>query len=309
MLIVIFLILLYIIGIFLSGFYAFMVACRRKKEHCWINWGDIKNSPYEAYYDMIIAADEWLKMHETSDLYIRSCDGLLLHGLWIPAKEARGTLLMVHGYRSTQLIDFGLVLDYYHTCGYNLLLPDQRSHGKSEGRYITFGVKESSDIKEWISYHNLKLSECPVILCGLSMGASTVMYLADQELPSNVKGIIADCGFTSPKDIIGSVYKGITHLPPGPSLWAVDLFARMIADFGLSQKDTRCSLLNNRIPILMVHGMRDDYVPCEMTRQAFSVCAGSKELLLVEGAGHGLSYLVNKTLYNKTVDDFLKKVI
>jgi len=298
-----------VLCVLISGLYAFSVACIRGKDPNWLDKETLGNTPYAEYYDTIIASDQWLREHHAEDLYIKSSDGLILHGLWVPAEFANGTMILVHGYRSSQLIDFGFVLDYYHNEGYNLLLPDQRCHGKSEGRYITFGIKESDDILQWIEYHNFAFGEYAVVLCGLSMGASTIMYLADEQMPHNVKGMIADCGFTSPKEIIGTVYKTVTHLPPGPSLWVTDILARIFAGFHLSQKDTRVTLAKNRLPILFVHGLDDDYVPCEMTKEAYCVCSGNKEILLVEGAGHAVSFLVDRVRYRAAVEKLLNKII
>jgi fermentation-respiration switch protein FrsA (DUF1100 family) len=146
-----------------------------------------------------------------------------------------------------------------------------------------------------------------MIISGLSMGASTVLYLADRDLPQNVKCIIADCGFTSPKAILDCVFRSVVHLPSGPSLWAADLFARMFARFSLTERDTRKVLKNAKIPVLMIHGLEDDFVPCEMTRQGYASCTGKKENLLVEGAGHGTSFLVDRENYTRTVIAFLEK--
>ena len=146
-----------------------------------------------------------------------------------------------------------------------------------------------------------------MILSGLSMGASTMLYLADEKLPNNVKGIIADCGFTSPKAIISSVFRAVTHLPVFPSLWAADLFARVFAGFRLSEKDTQRSLKDSKLPVLMVHGVADGFVPCEMTQKGYDACTGKKQLLLVEGADHGVSFLVDKERYTQMVTDFLKE--
>ena len=214
---------------------------------------------------------------------------------------------MAHGYRSTMLVDFGLAYAFYHALGMNILVPHQRAHGESEGRYITFGVKESEDFLRWIHFHNETFGKHQMILSGMSMGASTVLFLADKELPSNVKCIIADCGFTSPWTILDKVYRSVTHLPSGPSLWAADLFARVFAGFSLTDKDTRKTLKKARLPVLMVHGLSDDFVPCDMTKQGFEACTGEKELLLVEGAGHGVSFLVDKETYTKRIIAFLEK--
>ena len=291
----------------ISGAYVFVVACLRSKEMHWLVREEIEKTPYGKYYESIVCADKWLQDHMAQDVYISSYDGLRLHAFWIPVENAKGTVLFAHGYHSTYLVDFGPAMELYHKQGMNLLIPDQRCHGKSEGRFITFGVKESRDMISWLEYHNLQLGSWQVILSGISMGASTMIYLADEYLPRNVKGIIADCGFTSPKEILASVFTRITHLPAAPTLWFTGLFTKMLAGFGLSEKNSRITLSKNRLPILMVHGTKDDFVPCKMTVQGYKVCTGPKQLLLVEGAGHGTSFLVDSERYIDTINKFLYK--
>lgn len=295
--------------VLLSGGYVFWVGCVRRTDLMWLVEEEIRKTSYGKYYENIVEANQWLIDHNAQDVYIKSSDGLKLHGLWIPAENPKGTILFAHGYRSTMLVDFGLAFDFYHRYGMNLLIPEQRSHGKSEGKYITFGVKESDDMLQWIQFHNRENNSVPVILSGLSMGASTMMYLADQELPDNVRGIIADCGFTSPKDILTSVFKRVIRLPAAPTIWATDLFARLFAGFSLSQKDTRTTLSINKLPILMVHGTDDDFVPCDMTKEGYSVCAGPKKLLLAEGADHGTSFLVARERYTNMILEFLRETL
>ena len=161
----------------------------------------------------------------------------------------------------------------------------------------------------WIEFHNRELGDYQMILSGLSMGASTMLYLVDQDLPENVKGLIADCGFTSPKQILASVFKRVIHLPAGPTVLAADLFARLFAGFSLYEKDTRKTLANSKIPVFMIHGTGDDFVPCDMTRQGYSACTGEKQILLVEGAEHGLSFLVDTQTYTAMLEQFLRKNI
>lgn len=293
--------------IFLSGGYVFLVGCVRRKELPWFNEEKLKNTTYGRFYGNIIEADQWLRENHAQDVTMQSHDGLTLHAWWIPADNPKGTVLLAHGYRSTPLVDFGLAFPFYHRIGMNILVPAQRSHGKSEGRYITFGVKESRDFLDWVKYHNKKFGNYPVILSGMSMGASTVMFMADLDLPENVRGIIADCGFSSPKEILSSVYTKVTHLPAGPSLWAAEWFARVFGKFSLTEKNTRKTLAKNKLPILMVHGAQDDFVPCQMTRDGFSACAGKKELLIVEGAEHGVSFLVDPDGYGNALIRFFKE--
>ena len=293
--------------IVVSGGYTFSAACVRRKEMPWLDEEKLSKTHYGKYSKYIRIADTYLREHNAADVSIQSKDGLRLAGTWLAADNPKGTIILAHGYRSCKLIEFSMVLEFYHNYGLNILLPDQRSHGKSEGKIITFGVKESEDITRWIAWHNENHGQLPVILSGLSMGASTVLFLADADLPKNVKGIIADCGFTSPWEIISCVFKNITHLPPVPSLWVAEGFARIFGGFSLRQKDTRKILTHSRLPILMVHGVDDGFVPCEMTRQGYDACVGDKQVLLVKGADHGLSFLVDGDRYKKTVLAFLDK--
>lgn len=293
--------------ILLSGLYVFVKACVRRKELPWMVEEELRKTSFGKYYNCIIASDAWLKEHRAQDVYVQSKDGLRLHGYWIPAENPIGTVLLVHGYRSTMLVDFGLAFAFYHALGMNILVPEHRCHGKSEGKYITFGIKESEDIIQWIAYHNDHFGMQQILLSGMSMGASTVLYLADQSLPANVKCIIADCGFTSPREILGEVFRSVTHVPAAASLWATDLFARIFAGFSLEEKDTRKTLAKAKLPVLMIHGSGDDFVPCRMTLEGFDACTADKELLIVQGAGHGVSFLVDKQSYTTKVIAFLEK--
>ena len=141
------------------------------------------------------------------------------------------------------------------------------------------------------------------------MGASTMLYLADKKLPDNVRGIIADCGFTSPEEIISSVYRSVLHLPAGPSVWIAGLLAKVFAGFSLSECDTRKSLKNSNIPVLLIHGEEDSFVPCRMSKEGYEACPGEKKLLLVPKAEHGLSFLTDGLRYTAAVIDFLKENI
>lgn len=306
---ILFILIAVTILLLVSGGYVFVIGCCAKKNVDWLDETWIKNTPQGIYSEYIRASHRWLKEKQARDVYITSHDGLRLHGFWIPAENPRGTVLMAHGYRSTMLLDFHLGFELFHRLGMNILVPEQRTHGESQGRFITFGVKESRDMTKWLEYYDRELGRWPVVLYGISMGASTMLYLADRRLPGKVCGIIADCGFTSPADILASVYKNVIHLPAGPSVWAAQLYARVFAGFSLWQKDTRRSLKRSRYPVLLIHGEADGFVPCEMTRQAYAACAEPKALLIVPEADHGFSFLVDGRRYTAAVIDFLKQTI
>lgn len=299
-----------IVGVcFGVGGYVFFAACGKHKEIHWLDEEEISRTPYGQFYPHVKASYEWLANNDAQDLYTESYDGIQLHATWVPAEDPRGTVLLVHGYHSCIYTDYGLVMQMYHDMGMNLLLPDHRGHGKSGGTYTTFGVKESRDVKRWIEHHNQNLGCHRMILSGLSMGAATVMYLADEDLPENVKYCIADCGFTSPKEIISKVFTDVIHLPAWPVIWATDLFARFFAGFSLEEKNSTRTLKESTLPFLFVHGLSDDFVPCDMTRRSYAACASEKKLLLVEGASHGVSFLHAKEEYHKLNTAFMDRYI
>lgn len=305
---VFFILIAFVLLTFVSGFYVFLVAFR-KKDMNWLDEKFVEHTPNAQYYPFIVATDQWLKEHHARSVSTLATDGVKLQGVWIPAKNSRGTVLMAHGYRSTMLLDFHLPFQLFHRLGLNILAPYQRTHGGSGGRYITFGVKESRDMQRWIHFHNDQLSSKPIILYGISMGASTMLFLADRQLPANVKGIIADCGFTSPKEIIKSVYRRVLRLPPMLSVWMAGVFARIFAGVDINSCDTRASLASSRLPVLLIHGEEDTFVPCQMTREAFAACNSSKNVLIVKNAEHGMSYLADGIAYAAHVIDFLKENI
>ena len=273
----------------------------------WLVEEELQKTSYGKYSKYIRHSVAYLKAHNAHEVSITSFDGLKLAGTWLETENAKGTIILAHGYRSCKLVEFSMVLDFYQGYGLNILLPDQRAHGKSEGRVITFGVKECRDVEKWIDWVNENENYKPVMLSGLSMGASTVLFLADEELPKNVKGIIADCGFTSPWEIISRVFRNVTHLPAAASLWVAEVFARVFGGFSLRQKNTKEVLKNSKLPILMVHGKADGFVPCEMTQQGYDACTGEKEIFLVEGADHGLSFLKDTERYKEKVRAFLDR--
>ena len=288
------------------GCYGFFAACKRIPE--WKKKPG-KSTKSDDYSDKLREGNQWLREHETEELFLTATDGTRLHAWWIPAEKPRATVVFAHGYHSCGAKDFSVVFDLYHDQGFNILLPDQRAHGASGGKFITFGVKESEDFRQWIALHNERFGAYPILCSGLSMGASTVMFLAGLELPENVKGFIADCGFTSPREIISSVFRHQTHLPTWPFLWATDLCARWFAGFSLKEMHTTQTLAKNTRPILFVHGLDDTFVPPEMTKRSFEACGGEKYLLLVEGATHAVSFLVSPEAYLEKRNIIAEKVL
>lgn len=266
----------------------------------------IQHSTFRAYAAEITAGREWFDKQPSEEVTTLSYDGLRLYGRYLPCENARGTILLFHGWRSLPMIDFSCAVEFYHSLGLNLLLVDERSHGKSEGRYITYGVRERHDVHSWIAWHNKRFgAEVPLLLAGLSMGASTVLMACGEPFPENVKGVLADCGFTSPYEIIRKVVRD-AHFPAGLLMPLLGMQARLFAGFGLKEYSTTEAMKHMTLPVLFVHGTADTFVPYEMTKRSYEACISKdKRLLLVPEAGHGQSYLIKKEEYQNMVAEFV----
>lgn len=243
------------------------------------------------------------------EMRIQSRDGVELYGRYYHRKDGAPIILMFHGYRSSCLRDAMGAFRFTEECGYNILMVNQRAHRNSGGKTITFGVKERYDCLDWILHlRNTFGEDTKMFLIGLSMGASTVMMASGLDLPENVRGIIADCGYSSPKEILQSVIKDM-KLPVGLAYFCVRLSARIYGKFDLHEVSAAEALAKTKIPVLFIHGEEDHYVPCEMSRKNYEACASEKELLIVPGADHGMSYMTDTEKYVETFVGFMKKYL
>lgn len=249
---------------------------------------------------------QWFLDQNPQEISITSFDGLKLSGLLLTVQEAKGTFILMHGYHSDPLREFSTLARFYNSIGYNVLLPYQRAHGKSEGKYITFGVKERYDLRDWIfKINTLVGNENPVYLHGISMGCATTLMVLGFELPDNVQGAVADCGFTSPAEIIWKVLKKDKKLPTSNVIFNLGNFmAHTFAGFDFNDYSTLTALKSNKRPVLFIHGTEDDFVPIEMTISNYQFCTSHKELYLVEKTPHAISNLTDKDNYQKNVIDF-----
>lgn len=241
---------------------------------------------------------------------VTSYDGLRLFGKCYIASADAPWLIMLHGYRSGAERDFCGGLKFGIDSGFNVLLVDQRAHGKSEGKCLTFGIKERYDCLTWINYVISQAgSSCKIALYGMSMGAATVLMAAGSGLPKNVACIVADCGYTSPKAIIKKVIREM-HYPVFPTYALVRLGGMLFGGFDIEEYSAVQAMEKCDIPVLFIHGDDDRFVPCDMGRENHRHCrAEGKKLLIVPNAGHGMSYMSDKRAYLGTVSEFLKSAL
>ncbi len=269
----------------------------------------IQHSSLRHYEKELTEGSRWLAAQPAETVSVTSYDGLKLVGRYLPCENARGTLLLFHGWRSLPEIDFGCALPFYKSLRLNLLLVCERAHGASGGRFITFGIRERRDVHSWVAWHSRRFgADTPLLLGGLSMGATTVLMSCGEPFPPNVRGIIADCGFTSPYEIMAKIARE-NHIPR-LILPFVSLQTRLFAGFGLKEYSTLTALKHCRLPLLLIHGERDAFVPCDMSKTAYAASAAEdKTLLTVPNAGHGQSYLLEGDRYRETVTRFVDRAL
>ena len=264
----------------------------------------------QGYGHIVREGVAWLKSQALEEVEITSFDGLRLRGWFLPAENARCTAILMHGYRSEYLWDFAGVYRLLHEYGCNLLVPYERAQGRSQGRFITMGVREKRDCADWARYIRERLGgELPIVLQGMSMGATTVMLAAGEPLPENVKGIVADCGYTTPWAEFAHVLYSRTRLQAHPILDGVELLSRIFAGFGFRDTSTLEALGKSRLPLLLIHGEADHFVPTRFSRENYAASASpDKTLLLVPDAAHGCSFLVEPERCRQALEAFYDRV-
>ena len=235
---------------------------------------------------------------------IKSFDGLTLWGKYYEYAPGAPIELMFHGYRGSAERDLSGGVQRCFQVGRSVLIVDQRCSGKSDGHVITFGVKEHRDCLSWISFMVKHFGpDVKIILTGISMGASTVLMAGGEELPDNVIGILADCGYSSARDIIKVVIRKM-GLPVELSYPFVKMGARIFGGFDLEENPPMEAVTRCKVPVIFFHGESDDFVPCEMSRVNYDACASRKQLVTIPGAGHGLSYPKEPEMYLEALRAF-----
>lgn len=255
--------------------------------------------------ERIAAAAERLENSGCETVQITARDGTELMGHWRKCTGTKRVIIAMHGWRSSWKSDFGIVSDFWNDNSCSVLYAEQRGQGGSGGEYMGFGLTERFDCLDWITWVTQRVgTELPVYLAGISMGASTVLMAGGLELPENVHGIMADCGYTSADAIWKHVAENNLHLSYGAHRAAVEAMCRKKLQMDLSDASCVEALKRCRVPVLFVHGGADKFVPVEMGYENYGACASPKRLIVVPGAEHGMSYLVDKEGYEAAVKNF-----
>ncbi len=283
----------------------------------------MSGTDWSKYFPLMEERKKFVMEQPHSDVYITSFDGLKLHATYFPAienaqdaflKEGQPSknklVICFHGYTGEGLSNHMAIADYFLKHGYAMLLPDARAHGESEGEYIGFGCLDRKDALGWIDW---AIHECgedvKIMLHGTSMGGATVLMTSGLDLPDNVKGIVSDCGFTSPKEVFTYVLNNMYHLPAFPAIWGADLINKKYAGYGMDECNARREVSKAKVPILFIHGSADTFVPCSMCHEIYENCRSPKQKFIVEGAGHAESYYKDMEAYERVLTEFAKGIM
>lgn len=272
----------------------------------------MSGTDWEQYFPLMEERKEFVMEQTHQDVYITSYDGLKLHATYFPAinKDVNKIVICFHGYTGEGLSNHVAIADYFLKRGYAMLMPDARAHGESEGEYIGFGCLDRQDALGWI---NWVIDECgedvKIMLHGTSMGGATVLMASGLDLPNNVKGIVSDCGFTSPKEVFTHVLNDMYHLPAFPAIQGADLINKRLAGYGMDECNAKIEVQKAKVPILFIHGSADTFVPCSMCQELYDNCSSPKRILIVDGAAHAESYYKDMEAYENALTEFAEEIM
>ncbi|ERJ13412.1 alpha/beta hydrolase [Haloplasma contractile] len=253
---------------------------------------------------------EWLYQNDPDRITIRSFDDLKLSAKFLMHKKEKTNriAIVVHGYASCGDDLSQVARLFYSRYGFNVLLPDLRGHGDSDGHYISFGCHDRLDLLSWIEYINNKFSnDTEILLFGVSMGAATVSLVSGESLPKNVKLIVSDCAYSGVIDILSYHLRRRFRLPSFPLLNLTSFICKLKAKFSFHEGNVYAQVSKSKTPMLFVHGSNDQFVPTDMVYKLYDSAKVDKELVIIDGAGHCVSYFKDSRKYEDAIERFIKK--
>lgn len=248
-------------------------------------------------------------------LTIPAGDDLILWAALVLSKtESHRWAICMHGYRDCHEA-MGAIGKHYADEGWNVLLPDHRGHGNSQGNYVGWGYDERLDLVAWINYIIRRDPEAEIVLHGVSMGAATVLLTTGGPLQEHVKAAVADCAYTSAEDVMKHtldrhVRKSL-NIPSGMPFSVLFSALRKItlrrAGYDLRDAAPISAVPHSKVPTLFIHGVCDEIVPPSMMGKLYEAARCPKRFLWVQDAAHADSVGANPELYWSTVHEFLSK--
>lgn len=296
------------INILACGFFAFKMLFGKKAGEGSFKDLDLSKTLYKEHEARIKEEFKFLESLPTENVYIQSRDNYKLRGFYIPNNSDK-TVFFVHGYRATPFNNFSWVARKMYDEGYNLFLIDQRTHGESEGKYTTFGLKERFDVVDWAHFINEKYNPKHIVLYGMSMGCASSEMALELDLPANVRCAILDCGFKDGFSLM--VYNTKQRIKIGAtiSVLAMNIFCKLIGKFSLFEASSEKALKNAKIPCFFIHGTADKTVPFSHALANYEACRSYKEFAWLDGVGHALCYYEGYPDLENRIIKFIDKAI
>ncbi len=283
-----------------ASFYFFHVAQIREEKSFINNNGRSKDNSlyaYEQSFDQLTKETLWM-----------TNQGLKQDAWYVPAETATNkTVIVVHGFTNDKE-DMKPYAWMFHELGYNVLMPDNMSHGDSEGQIIGYGWNDRLNVIKWAEMLVEQNSDSEITLFGVSMGGATVMMASGEEtLPKQVVNIVEDCGYSSVWDELKYQAKAMYNLPAFPILYEVSAVSKVRAGFSYGQASCVKQLKNNTRPILFIHGSEDKFVPTSMVYKNYRATNSEKDLYIAKGAAHAKSFESDPKTYIEKISAFLQK--
>lgn len=254
---------------------------------------------------------EWFRANPREEFTRVNDRGQTLHAFYMPTDEPSDKyIICAHGYRSCGQGEFRFAGKFLHDIGYNVIFVDHQAAGVSDGKFISFGKYEAKDFIDWINFFIDKFGkDIQIALYGISMGSATVMTCSNKAgLPENVKFILADCGYTSVNELFTFILNGF-FVPAKPVLASANLFSKAMGKWDFNEVNPIDCVRGAKVPILFVHGEKDDFVPTFMSGKLYNACCSEKDILIVPGAGHAESYQKGSEMYEEKFKEFASKYI
>lgn len=267
---------------------------------------DDQSRKCKAVLDAAIAEFEAVPYEKVT---ITSHDGLTLTGKYYHTADGAPLEVQCHGYKGNAIRDFCGSWKIAKEDGRNVLLIDERCHGGSQGHTITFGILEKQDIKGWIDWANERFGTVPILLNGVSMGAATVLMVSGMELPGNVKAVIADCPYDAPSNIIRKVLGQDMGMNVKLIYPLIRAGGMVYGKFNLDADSPLEAVRRTKLPILLIHGGDDRFVPHDMSVNLHAAAPDRIRFHTIPGAGHALNYVTDPEGYTRIVRDFTRSYI
>jgi uncharacterized protein len=307
------LLVLVLIVLTVAGNYFYDVAINRSNEAVELYGGTEEAleavSALEEEQERLEELRTWTSKRNFQTVEVESEDGLTLRAQYLENESPNGkTVLLAHGYKgnSEQMPE---ITRFYYEEGYNILKPDARGHGKSEGDYIGYGWDDRLDVIKWVQLLINEKGQDTIFLHGFSMGAATVLMTSGEKLPDEVKGIIADSGYTSVDEELAHQLKYLYRLPAFPIMDITGVVTKVRAGYTFKEASALEQVKKNRLPLFIIHGDKDELVPTEMAQRLYKAAGGVKELWIVPGAGHTEGFTVQEEEYKRRIKGFMAEAM